>query len=266
MEYRKTSAAAAKGGTLKNGAARGKLPFLQSKLAKTFGYKRKKGDAAPVHSTARAKRTRATSGEGASSVVKAAAASGTKLSTKQQTTGIVDGRSKLSLSEKERLDCVREYFLTGNMLAIARKRNISYASLSHLAREDWWKEELKALEHEAAALLKVKLTRIMGSALDQLEDRIEHGNEVWKEGELRTVPLSAADLTTIAATIFSKKRELEQDDKGLGTNEARRLLSLAEALRSHALPPSTVEIMEGELVEASSDTGSSDSIDDTTDA
>lgn len=248
MEYRKLSAA-----KVTNGArgSKGKIVFRQGKLAKAFGYKRTYNTAtevAPVHSTARTKRTRATPGEGAIATVKAAAASGQKLSTKQKETGIVDGRHRPDLGEKERLDCVREYFLTGNMLAIARKRNISYASLNNLAREDWWKEELKALEHEAAALLKVKLTRIMGSALDQLENRIEHGNEVWKEGELRTVPLSAADLTTIAATIFSKKRELEQDDKGLGTNEARRLLSLAEALRSAALPPSTVEIMEGELV------------------
>jgi hypothetical protein len=202
-----------------------------------------------VKSVAREKRVTAKHGTGASAIV----ANMEGVNSKQRETGIIDGRPKADLSEQERLDCVREYFLTGNLLAIGRKRNIKYSVLAIMSREEWWQEELKALGHEAASLLKVKLTNIMNTSLDKLEDRITHGNRVWKEGELRTVPLSAADLTTIAATMMTKKRELEQDDKGLGTNEARRLLSLAEALRSHSLPPSTMQILEGELISPSVD-------------
>jgi len=75
---------------------------------------------------------------------------------------------------------------------------------------------------------------------------LESGNQVWREGALRSVPLSAMDLTSIVSTVFEKKREIEEGDKGLGTDEARRLLSIAEALRSKVRLP---DVMEGQLVD-----------------
>jgi len=107
---------------------------------------------------------------------------------------------------------------------------------------------LKQLEKEAQAQLKVRLTKILGQTLGELEDRLEHGDLKWYEGGLRNVPVSAKDLSAISANIFAKRKALEDQNEGFGGNEAKRLMDLAQAVRMMA-GKREPEVIDGELVD-----------------
>lgn len=166
----------------------------------------------------------------------------------------IGGRKVEALSEVERMQLCHDFFLTGNLSAIARERGVDYTSLLELCREGWWVEEIKNLTREELAITKVKLGKIAGKCLSQIEDRLENGDEQWKQvsqGEygLVRVPLSGRDLTAIAATVFSKKREIEEREGAGGvSNEAKRLLDLAAALRAKDISPR--EISDAEVLDA----------------
>jgi hypothetical protein len=142
------------------------------------------------------------------------------------------------LTDTERMQCAHQYFLTGNLTEIAREMQIAYEDLLDMARSQWWTNEIRTLEREANAQLKVRLTKILGCTLDQLEDRLAHGDEkLDREGCIKRVAVSARDLSSIATAMFDKKREIEESANDFGTNEGRRLMALAEALRAKQIGP-----------------------------
>jgi hypothetical protein len=156
------------------------------------------------------------------------------------------GRPAETLSDSERLDCARQFFLTGNLSAIAREKGISYNDLLDMARAPWWGEEVRNLEREANAQLKVRLTKVLGKTLDELEDRLERGDLVWRDHGLREVPVPARDLATIAGVVFEKKKAIEDSESGFGTSEGKRLMALAEALRAKQVQ---AEVFDAEILE-----------------
>lgn len=155
-----------------------------------------------------------------------------KLSVNQLPVAQIGGRELEVIEPQEQLQACREFFLTGNLSKIARERGILYSALLDMARQNWWTEEIKNLEREANAQLKVKLNGLLGKSLEELEGRLEQGDLVWKDKGLRRVPVSARDLATIAHVVFDKKRQLEETSTGFGTAEAKRLTDLAQALRT----------------------------------
>jgi len=146
----------------------------------------------------------------------------------------LEGRRIEELSDSEKIDCARQFFLTGNLSAIARDHRISYNDLLDMARAPWWAEEVRNLEREANAQLKVRLTKMLGKTIDQLEERLDHGDVVWRDKGLRVVPICARDLAAIASSVFDKKKLIEEAESGFGTSEGKRLMALAEALKFRA--------------------------------
>lgn len=160
------------------------------------------------------------------------------------------GKTLDMLTEAEKLQCARSYFLTGNLSAIAREYGIFYNDLLELARSASFQEEVKNLEREANAQLKVKMTTLLGKSLEALEDRLEHGDwKLTKQGEIQ-IPVSARDLATISHIMFEKKKAIEEAEAGFGSNEAKRLLSIADALKARGLEAKPVAgILESEVLE-----------------
>lgn len=169
-----------------------------------------------------------------------------KSSVNQLPVAQLGGRNALDLEFAEQREVMTEFFLSGNLSAIARSRSIDYTSLLEMARLPWFSEEIRNLEREATAQLKVRLTKMLGKTLDQLENRLEFGDQVWRDQSLRKVPVPARDLAAISTAIFSKKKMIEDSENGFGSNEARRLLNLADALRSRQLGP--VEIRDADVI------------------
>jgi hypothetical protein len=148
--------------------------------------------------------------------------------------GELDGRAVADLSGTERLALCHEYFLTGNLSALARKHAVRYTELLDLAREPWWEEEQRALEQEALSQARAKLSSLSELAFGQLEDRLTHGDwVVLPEGDKVRAPMRGRDLSAVLSNLFDKKRLVDESlAKGSMSNETRKLLQLADALRS----------------------------------
>jgi len=148
------------------------------------------------------------------------------------------------LAEVDKLDIARRYFLCGSMAQVGRELGVRYDDLLQLAKEEWFTEELRALEREANALLKVKLTCLMDKTLSAIEDRLEHGDTIMADGRMVKIPIIARDLANLAKIVFEKKRELADMEVGFASPEANRLAALAASLKAK-------EVYDGEIVERS---------------
>ena len=146
----------------------------------------------------------------------------------------VGGASYMTASQG--LEMVRGYFLSGNLKTEAMRMGIRYEVAKRASRELWWQEELAALEREAKLLQRAKLSGMLTKAMEELEDRLENGDQVLvksKDGaHLERVPLGGRDLAVIASTLFEKRSALEDGGAGKGPAPLGRVQSLAEKLRA----------------------------------
>lgn len=161
------------------------------------------------------------------------------------------------ISDAEKLDCCREFFKCGNMSEVSRNHNIRPSHLKDLSRTAWWRTEIQNLDREVAIQMKVRLTALMGKTLDELEERLENGDEkLDKDGCVHNLKVPARDLASIANMLFDKKAMLEDRATGVMTNETKRLLDLAMALKAKDVSAKEVagaNVIEGESVESQSE-------------
>jgi len=141
----------------------------------------------------------------------------------------------IELSGEEKLEMAREFFLSGNLSEIARKHRVYHVEMIELTRQVWFVEEVNSLSREAAAITRVKLTRLFDKSIEELEDRMTYGDTVvGMEGQTYRMPIRAKDLAAIAKIVFDTKKDLDSTISGsvLGTAESKRLRDLAAALRA----------------------------------
>ncbi len=137
------------------------------------------------------------------------------------------------VSADEKLEMAREFFLSGNISEVARNHRVYQIELMDLTRQVWFMEEVRNLDREATTVTRAKLTRLFDTTIDELEDRLKHGDTViGMEGQSFKVPLKAKDLASIAKVVFDTKKELDGSYSGLGSSESKRLRDLAAALRA----------------------------------
>ncbi len=140
----------------------------------------------------------------------------------------------IELSGEEKLEMAREFFLSGNLSEIARNHRVYHVEMIELTRQVWFVEEVNSLSREAAAITRVKLTRLFDRSIEELEDRMTYGDTVVGEGGTYRIPIRAKDLAAIAKIVFDTKKDLDATASGsvLGTAESKRLRDLAAALRA----------------------------------
>jgi hypothetical protein len=110
-------------------------------------------------------------------------------------------------SDEDRRRAVVEYFVAGNMTLVAERTDIPRTTLNGWRQTEWWDEALVELRQEKADELDANLTKLIDSAFEQLQDRIEHGDYILnKEGKLVRKPMSGRDLVTTGAIVYDKQR------------------------------------------------------------
>ena len=110
-------------------------------------------------------------------------------------------------SDEERRQAVVEYLVTGNMAKVSANTGIPETTLSDWRRTEWWEQLSVEIRSEKGAELDAKMTRLIDSSFDQVQDRIDSGDFVLnKEGELVRKPMSGRDLVTTGAIVYDKQR------------------------------------------------------------
>jgi hypothetical protein len=158
--------------------------------------------------------------------------------------------------------CLYAYFRTGSMAAVSREFGLTLYDLKKLSATSWWAEELTALRREEAAQLNVKFSKVLGSAMGQIEERLEKGNVVIVQGRARYVPLTAAELTRLVDVVFDK-RQLLRGEATVIAGDNKKLASLAEKLKVLGHAPTVTFDMESHRPEGG---GPGDGVADTPNA
>lgn len=145
------------------------------------------------------------------------------------------------------LTAVRLFSLTGSLAAVAKELNVPIYALKKLSRTETWGRELADIQNAEAALLNVKMSKILDMSLDMMADRLEHGDFTVSAGKLVRSPLAATTLARVADCVFDKQRLLRDLPTAIIGGDNKKLAILAQRLR--ALGAKDIEYLDQEAQE-----------------
>lgn len=163
------------------------------------------------------------------------------------------GMEKGIYPEEKRIEAVTLYAATGNFVTVSELSGVPVPTLKSWRNSEWFQNLLKEIRTENNEKLDAKFTEIVESSLEQLSDRVKNGDYVvTKRGELVRKPISAKDLSLVAAINVDKRQLLRGEPTSRSEsvdkpeNEAlKRLENLAETfenLARHGRNPKVLEV------------------------
>jgi len=104
------------------------------------------------------------------------------------------------------------YMLNGNMRIVSEVTDIPYDTLSDWKRSEWWPTLVEELRAAKRAKTGVKLSNIIDTSLEVLQDRLENGDWVLnnKTGEMQRRPVSLRDATTATNNLLTRQLQMEE--------------------------------------------------------
>lgn len=168
-------------------------------------------------------------------------------------------------AESKRMEALTTYMATGSPSETAVQCNIPVKTIKSWMRQDWWKERKDLIQKEEYDKLDVKLTRALDKALDNLVDRIEHGDYIWdpKTGKVKQTPAKLRDLNIAFNTIMDKRQLIRKQPTKIVEQQstAQQLQSLAEQftafvtgrVKTDSFNDLVDKVIEGETVEQQED-------------
>ena len=101
---------------------------------------------------------------------------------------------------------------TGFITRAARETGVTAATAYKWSKEEWFATLIAQMRMERDAALERRTANIYDTVMDQLEDRLNNGDEhVLATGELIRRKVPARDLAAIAKLMFDKRQELRAD-------------------------------------------------------
>lgn len=123
--------------------------------------------------------------------------------------GKVQGR-RTHFTEKEKLNAVCVYAVTGNARRTAEITKIPEGTIRSWKTTEWWSEASSRVRIEEDEEISSSLTQIVNKAVAAVNDRIENGDYIYdtKRGEIRRKPMGAKDLAIVTAISIDKRQLL----------------------------------------------------------
>jgi hypothetical protein len=113
-------------------------------------------------------------------------------------------------SNQQRIEAVVYYMVHGSLTKTSKACGIPLTTLHDWKQTEWWPELSEQVRREKESEFQAGLSRIVTSAIGEIEDRVQHGDVKLvkvKDGyEERRVPVSAKDATVIAGISYDKLR------------------------------------------------------------
>lgn len=134
-------------------------------------------------------------------------------------------------SNEDKSRGVAAYVATGSFTKASAVTGIPETTLRHWAKQDWFAEEAKRVDRQDTEELKAVFTRIAKRASQELEDRLENGDEVvTKEGDIIKKKIPGKELAIIGAVAADKrKQQMDTPQTVAIQNNQEKLLSLMES-------------------------------------
>lgn len=123
------------------------------------------------------------------------------------------------------------YVRLGSYAAVAREMGVPVSAVQKMARSLWWQDEVAAYQREQQAMLDANLTQLLGKTLEQIEERLTHGEtRVTKDGDVYQVPVPASALASLANVIFNQRQIIRNQPTSIA-GDTQKLQTLSEKLR-----------------------------------
>src|SRR5574343_305867 len=142
-------------------------------------------------------------------------------------------------SDNQRIGAVTTYLASGNLSLTSVATNIPLTTLNRWKISPWWKQLVEDIRAEENLHLDAKLAKVVDKSVEQLMDRVEHGDYQYdqKTGRMVRVPVKARDAAKITTDMIDRRqllqgKQVERADSSKKIEE--RLLKLAESFASFA--------------------------------
>jgi len=141
-------------------------------------------------------------------------------------------------SDKQKLEAVKTYLVSGNLALTSRMLGIPEITLRVWKTTNWWTEVVNDLKVQDKIELSGKLKRIMEAAHQVVENRLVNGDAVLipKTGEIVMKPVSMKDAHRVAVDMLNQREMVEKLQVGTATTEDNtdKLQMLAEKFATFA--------------------------------
>jgi hypothetical protein len=108
-------------------------------------------------------------------------------------------------TDEQRREAVGHYVVLGNWQAVSEVTGIPHRTCTSWAHAPWFATLYAEVRAEKGAELDGAFTRIIHKATDELLDRLENGDAVLIDGEVKRKPVSARDLALISGITYDKR-------------------------------------------------------------
>jgi hypothetical protein len=105
----------------------------------------------------------------------------------------------------------RTYLVIGSIKGTAKEMGCAVETVRNWMNKDWWPILLEELKYIKNIELDGHYTGIMEKSLREVVERLENGDEVVVNGEIRRKKVSARDAALISAIMFDKRQLLRGD-------------------------------------------------------
>jgi hypothetical protein len=140
-------------------------------------------------------------------------------------------------TDAERLEVMRQYLLLGTTRAASEATGVPEGTIKSwktLYRE-WWDRTVNELITELEGDYRPGWVRVLGKAMEAIEDRIVHGDHVLTKDGLKRVPVKGKELGIILGIAADKLKQFgltTPSVKEAQEKRQERLRAIAEADRA----------------------------------
>ncbi len=124
-------------------------------------------------------------------------------------------------TNEQRRAVIADYFVTGNITKTADMNNMPRRTVGTWIKSEWGVELLAEVRHEKGEELDANFTKLIDSAFDEAQDRIDNGDyRVTKDGKLIRVPMGGKELVISGATVYDKRQLHRNHPTAISSSQA----------------------------------------------
>jgi hypothetical protein len=144
-------------------------------------------------------------------------------------------------TDEQRREAVGHYVLLGNWQAVSEVTHIPRRTLTDWSHQPWFATLFAEVRAEKGAELDGAFSRIIDKATKELLDRLNNGDAVLIDGEVRRKPVSARDLALISGIAYDKRALARNQPTEITESGKATIQELAAFLEHHAKEKARLE-------------------------
>lgn len=164
---------------------------------------------------------------------------------------LTKGKSNYLWKDHDKTRAVVAYSVSGSFSKAAAATGIPEMTIRYWAKQDWWTEEMHRADQGETDELKAVYTRIAKRAAEELEDRLDNGDQhINKEGEVVTKKVAARDLAIITGVAADQRRKQMDAPKIVAVQSSdEKLAHLLREFIKFAKAKDAPPVLEAEIIE-----------------